>query len=113
MNDQPPYPYAPGHTPAPLPQPRPPIARVFTTLRAPDGKGGQYFDVPLAPMAQYPGMTPWAAFMTNLLVHRGLLLDNFWLPERVIDIILVNPDSAGLDPNKVDVGKIVPLRPVT
>ena len=88
------------------------VARVFTTLRTEDGKRGQFFDVPLGPSAAMPHLTPWAAFMTNLLTHRGMLTENAWIPERVIDFIAVNPETGGLDPEKFEPGKIVPLRPI-
>lgn len=112
--DQPPYHGQPNQ------QSKPPFARIFTTIRNPDGTAGQYFDVPLIlPQVAMPGAVvdpvkiAWIGFMTNFLQHRGILLDNFWISERVVDFIQVNPDGdKAFDPGKNYVGgNVVPLRP--
>lgn len=73
-----------------------PIARMFLL-------NGQFFDIPLT--------QGWPAFMTNLLTHRGFLCDNAWIPEQTIRLILVNPDSQLVDPNKMDPSKVVQFPP--
>jgi len=100
---------------------KPPFARIFTTIRNPDGTAGQYFDVPLIlpqVLPQYgqqvdPLKIAWIGFMTNFLQHRGMLLDNFWISERVVDFIQVNPDGEKqIDPGQhYTGGNVVTLRP--
>jgi hypothetical protein len=112
----------------PTPQPGQRKIRLFTDIATPDGRGKQFFDVPLGPdgwavdqwgrpvvnqLCQPVPATGWQLFMTNLLQHRGFLLNNAWIPERVITLIVLDPDEQVMDPSKWDPEKVVQLRPAT
>ncbi len=91
------------------PPPRVPVARIFTHIVGDKGEK-QFFDVPLK--VANPGMTAWQTFMMSLLGNRGMLVDNAWIPERSILWIALNPETGGLDPEKVDTDKVTMLRPI-
>lgn len=95
-------------------------ARIYTDLpvwNEPARK--QFFDVPLVPDTTSRDPvgnivvieTGWQAFMASLLGCRGVLLTNFWLPERHIDLILLDPDEQAPNPSQWDPQKVVALKP--
>lgn len=102
--------------------PKPKTVRIFTSIVKIDAAGQphkQFFDMPLLDPGRVPPVmtpqgwqpqTPWMFFMGNFLQHRGVLVENAWIPERMVELIIVEPDVNALDPSSIDMSNVVKLR---